>query len=289
MRRQQEIIAMYRKLIFAGWMIGASSGTLNAQDFEGDVAVSIGRAPLFSTDDEEERLVENGFKASGWIGTSFGDWRVFADINYYDRDIGAEVFRGYAPEGARSAGLHFGRNVGEAYFGGFVGRNWFQTTLINGEYNGFQPGELYGLEGQYDLGDVSFFGQFGQAEMIGTPGDTAFEGNFARVGVSATIERFSVTAEFEKGRSPDIFEDLGDGGGDYRAIGVNVDYKLTDRIIATLNYEQMDIIANDEDSGIDEYYGLGIRIPLGDSAGKRNNLTTSYRPGLATAWAKTLD
>ena len=51
----------------------------------------------------------------------------------------------------------------------------------------------------------------------------------------------------------------------------------------------MDIIANTEDSGFDDFYSIGIRIPLGPEPGKRNNLTTSYRPGLAAAWASTLD
>jgi Gram-negative porin len=254
---------------------------------EGDVALSFGNAPFLSTDDDDERLSETGFKASGWIGATFGDWRVFGDVNVYGRDIGDEDFADYAPGGARSIGLHGGRNFGPAYAGAFIGKNQFQSDDPGGP-NDYLTGELYGFEGQYDMGNVSFFAQYGRADMVGDPTDVAFTGNFARVGVSANIEELTLTADFEKGNSPDIFEDE-PGEGKYRALGVVLDYQITDRIIGTVSYETMEIIANTEDSGFDDYYSIGIRIPLGAGSGKRNNLSTSYRPGLAAAWASALD
>lgn len=208
-------------------------------------------------------------------------------MNRFRRDIGDQDYSSYAPEGADSFGLHFGRDFGPAYVGAFVGRNRFQGEDASSD-NGFVSGGLYGLEGEYTMGSVAFFGQVGKADMVGEEGDTQFVGRFARIGVSASVDKFTFTADFEKGHSPDIFEDSGDYG-DYRAIGVAMDYRISDRVIASFSYENMDIIANTEDNGTDEFYAIGIRIPFGASTGKRNNLTTSYRPGLAAAWAEALD
>jgi len=278
---------MKKLMVTTAFAAVAGLGQLNAQTFEGDVSLSVGNAPLFSTDDDEERIRESGYRLSGWLGMQFGDWRVFGDVNRFRRDIDDEDFDSYAPEGADSIGLHFGRTFGPAYAGAFLGKNRFQGEDADST-NGFLTGDLYGIEGQYDLGNVSLFGQYGRADMVGDGTDTAFTGNFGRIGISATVDKFTLTADFEKGRSPDVFEDSS-GWGEYRAIGVAVDYKITDRLIASVSYENMDITANDEDNGTDEYYAIGLRIPFGASTGKRNNLTTTYRPGLAAAWAETLD
>lgn len=278
---------MVKKLCLAAMMAAAFAGQVQAEGFEGEVALSFGNAPFLNTDDDDERLSEPAFKISGWAGTTIGDWRIFGDVNLYQRDIGGEDFDSYAPEGARSLGLHFGRNFGPAYAGAFIGRNEFQSDDTSSG-NGYLSGSVYGVEGQYEMGAVSLFAQLGRADMVGDPGDVAFIGNFARIGASATIDKLTLTADLEKGHSSNIFEDGGDYG-DYRALGVAVDYRFSDRVIGTLSYETMDIIANTEDSGFDDFYGIGIRIPLGASTGDRNNLTTSYRPGLAAAWASALD
>lgn len=265
----------------------AGFGQVNAQTLEGDVSLSLGVAPFFNTDDDEEHIRENGYRLSGWVGMRFDDWRVFGDVNRFRRDIGDEDYSSYGPEGADSIGLHFGRAFGPAYVGAFLGRNRFQGEDADSD-NGFVSGKLYGLEGQYDLENVSFFAQAGRADMVGDDGDTEFVGRFARIGVSATVDRLTLTADFEKGNSPDNFEDSGDYG-DYRAVGFAVDYRVTDRVIASISYENMDIIANTEDNGTDEFYAVGIRIPFGKADAQRNHLTTTYRPGLAAAWAEALD
>jgi hypothetical protein len=276
------------KTVFAVALSVASlAGQVQAQEFEGDVALSFGQAPFLSTDDDDERLSESAYKLSGWAGATFGDWRVFGDVNLYKRDIGDVDFDQYAPEGARSIGLHFGRNFGAGYAGAFIGRNEFQSTDTPSG-NGYGSGRLYGIEGQYVMGGMTVFAQIGRAKMIGFPDDQAFIGRFERIGVSASVDKLTLTADLEKGSSNDIFEDNGDYG-DYRSLGVVVDYQFTDRVIGTVSYETMDIVANTEDSGFDDFYGIGIRIPLGASTGKRNNLTTTYKPGLAAGWAAVLD
>lgn len=277
---------MKTKILAAGALLLAA-GMGHAQEFKGEVALSYGSAPFLSTDDDDERLSENAYQLSGWAGVDFGDWRVFGDANIYHRSIGDEDFDEYAPEGARSIGLHFGRNFGPAYAGAFIGRNEFQSDDTPSG-NDYLSGNLYGIEGQYDMGAVTLFAQIGRADMVGDEDDVAFIGGFQRIGISANVDQFTLTADLEQGNSPDIFEDDGDEG-DYRVLGVAVDYKFSDRVIGTLSYRTMDIIANTEDSGFDDYYAIGVRIPLGASTGERNNLTTSYYPGLAAAWATTLD
>lgn len=277
---------MKTTIVVAGALLLAA-GAGQAQEFQGEVALSYGNAPFLSTDDDDERLSETAYQLSGWAGVDIGDWRVFGDIGIYRRSIGDQDFDEYAPEGARSIGLHFGRNFGPAYAGAFIGRNEFQSDDTPSG-NDYVSGKLYGIEGQYEMGAVSLFAQIGRADMVGDEGDVAFIGGFQRFGVSANVDKFTLTADFEQGHSPDIFEDDTDYG-DYRALGVAVDYQVTDRVIGTVSYRTMDIIANTEDSGFDNFYAIGVRIPLGAATGKRNNLTTSYYPGLAAAWASTLD
>ncbi len=278
---------MVEKVALLALALILGAGGVQAQTFEGSVALSYGTAPFLSTDDDSERLTESGYKASGYLGATFGDWRIFGDLNLYNRSIGDQDFDEYAPGGAGSLGLHAGRNFGAFYGGAFVGKNRFQGSDVT-TTNDYMTGSLYGIEGEYSMGAVSVFAQVGRAKMIGDPGDSEFSGSFSKIGIAATVDRFVISAEFEKGNSPLIFEDDGDSG-DYRAISVGVDYQITDRVIGTLTYETMDIIANTEDSGLDEFFGIGIRIPFGATGAKRNNLTTSYRPGLAAAWAETLD
>ncbi len=277
---------MKTKIISAGVLLLAA-GMAQAQDFKGDVSLSFGRAPFLSTDDDGERFSVSAYQLSGWAGVDIGDWKVFGDANIYHRSLGNRDFGDYAPAGARSIGLHFGRSFGPGYAGAFIGRNSFQSDDTPSA-NGYVGGNMYGIEGQYETGVVTLFAQIGRANMVGDPGDVAFKGGFQRVGVSATMDKFTVTADFEQGHSPNIFEDNGDEG-DYRARSIAVDYQVTDRVIGTVSYRAMDIIANTEDSGYDDFYAIGVRIPLGASTGKRNNLTTSYYPGLAAAWASTLD
>lgn len=262
------------------------AGAAQAQEFQGEVSLSYGKAP-FANSDDEENASKSAYQLSGWAGASLGDWKVFGDVNVYRRSIGGEDFDSYAPEGARSYGLHFGRNFDMAYVGAFIGRNEFQGSDSSSD-NGYVSGKLYGIEGQYEMGSTAFFAQLGRAEMVGSEGETAFIGNFQRVGVSTTIDKLTLTADFEQGRSPNIFEDDGDYG-DYRVLGAAVDYQFSERVIGTLSYRSMDAIANTEDNGSDNFYAVGVRVPLGASTGKRNNLTTSYYPGLAAAWAETLD
>lgn len=275
-----------KKITFTAAILLAA-GAAQAQEFQGEVSLSFGKAPFFSTDDDEERLSESGYQLSGWAGASFGDWKVFGDVNVYNRDIGDEDFDSYAPEGARSFGLHFGRSFGAVYAGAFIGRNEFQSDDTPSD-NGYVSGKLYGIEGQYEMGSATLFAQLGRADMVGDEGDVAFIGGFQRIGVSTSIDKLTLTADLEQGRSSDIFEDEGDYG-EYRALGVAVDYQFSERVIGTVSYRNMDVVANTEDNGFDDFYAIGIRIPFGAATGKRNNLTTSYRPGLAAAWGETLD
>lgn len=276
--------------------LAALPSLANAQTIEGDVALSFGRAPFKSTDDADERLAQQAYKASGWVGTTFNDWRVFGDLNIYRRNLDGEDYEDLAAGGARSFGLHFGRNLGPAYVGAFWGRNQFQGDN-SPDFNGYVSGKLYGFEAQYDiaatgmvptLSALSVFAQAGRADMMGDGTDTGFAGGFGRLGVSASFDKLTVTVDYEKGRSDNVYEDEGDWGT-YAAMGLAVDYQFHDRLIGTFGYEKVKLTANTEDNGYDEYYSLGIRIPLGASTGKRNNLTTSYRPGLAAAWGETLD
>lgn len=261
-----------------------------AQGVSGDVELSFGVAPFLSTDDDSERLSEGAYELRASVGTQFGDYSVFGDVSYFNRNIGSEDFDDYAPGKAGALGIHAGRDFRGVYAGAFVGMNMFQGDDASST-NGTVNGTLYGIEALYEMGNVTTFGQLGYADMVGDGTDTAFTGTFARVGVAAEIDRLTFIAEFEGGRSNDVFEDDGDWG-EYSSLGVTMEYDISDRVIGTFGYDMMRITANDEDHGTDEYISLGIRIPFGgnsESRAPRNLLTTTYRPGLAAAWAENLD
>ena len=145
----------------------------------------------------------------------------------------------------------------------------------------------YGIEAEYRFSNYSVFAQYGRADMVGDVGDTAFDGDFMRVGFNAKIDRLDFVMDYESGRSDDIFEDSGDWG-EYRTFGVELDYQVTDRVSAYVAYTDMDFDANDEDFGTDQFVSLGVRVAFGEK-GRRTNLTTTYMPGLAAAWAENLD
>lgn len=123
--------------------------------------------------------------------------------------------------------------------------------------------------------------------LVGDLGDTAFKGDFVRAGLSATQGKLTVATDFEYGRSDNIFEDSSDWG-EYTAFGINAEYQFKPRLIGTFGVSRMDITANTEDNGDETLISIGVKVPFGATY-KRNNLTTSYRPGLAAAWAETLD
>jgi len=254
--------------------------------YSGDIGVSITSSDIFNSDDSENATL-NGYALSGTARVDMDRWVGFADFNISDRDIKGNNFDQFAPEGAKSLGLHFGYQFDSVYVGAFAGKNWFQGDDASSA-NGYEDGELYGIEAEYEVSsNVRLFAQLGDADMVGDQGDTAFKGQFVRAGLSATQGKLTVATDFEYGRSDNIFEDNGDWG-EYTAFGINAEYQFKPRLIGTFGLSRMDITANTEDKGDETLISIGVKVPFGANY-KRNNLTTTYRPGLAAAWAETLD
>lgn len=255
--------------------------------FSGAIGLKFGQMDFDNSDDSVEEDGLDVVGLNGHLRMDWDAWSVFADVNTIRRDIGDEDFESFAPEGATSYGLHFGRNFGNLYAGAFAGQNRFQGS-DSGSTNGYVTGDLYGLEAEYKVTPaIAVFGQIGKADMVGDDGDTAFDGNFYRLGASATFDRFGVALDYEEGTSDDIFEDDGDEG-DYRSIGIEGSYLITSNLTATLGYEKMDITANTEDDASESTITIGLSYAFGAQT-SRHNLTTTYKPGLAAAWAETLD
>lgn len=255
--------------------------------FSGGVGLKFGQMAFENSDDSEDVDGLNVFGLNGHLRMDWNAWSVFADVNTVRRDIGDEAFNEYAPEGATSYGLHAGRTFGNFYGGAFVGQNRFQG-LDSGSENGYVTGNLYGLEAEYKISPAgAVFGQLGKADMVGDDADTAFDGGFYRIGASYSFDRFGVAVDYERGKSDDIFEDDTDSG-DYRSYGIEGSYLLTSNLSATAGYEKMDITANTEDDASESTFTLGLNFAFGAKT-SRHNLTTTYKPGLAAAWAEALD
>lgn len=172
------------------------------------------------------------------------------------------------------------------YYGGFIGQNRFQGDDASSA-NGFVTGNLYGLEVQHEAGFGNVFGQIGQADMVGDGTDTAFDGTFFMIGAEIPFAGGSAIARLERGTSPSVFEDE-DDSGTYERIDLVYERQFGSRVYGSLGAEFTEFAANTEDSANETTFRVGLRIPLGSDA-KRNNLKTTYMPGLAAAWAETLD
>ena len=59
-------------------MIVLAAGAARAQEFQGEVALSFGKAPFLSTDDDDERLSEPGYQLSGWAAQASATGRFSA-------------------------------------------------------------------------------------------------------------------------------------------------------------------------------------------------------------------
>ncbi len=279
--------------ILASFAFGAAAlfqaAPANAQaNISGSAGFSIGMMGYSQTDHDEGAIVGD-FAFDGNIGFDLGGWNVMLDVNSVLHRDNRGDFDHYAPWGVTSFGLHAGRQFGNAYVGGFMGGNAFQGNDASTS-NGYITGTLWGIEGRIEpasMSGVSLFGQLGRANMVGDAGDTAFIGNFARFGADYDAGNgfgFTVAAEF--GRSPNIFEDSGDWG-EYRL--ATVEGRLErGNVIYSIGGEMGQFTANTEDFATSNRLFLKATIPFGPKP-KRNLLKTPYGPGLAAAWAETLD
>ena len=257
-----------------------------AQSFWGGAEIAFGSADMGNTDDGESGSLD-GFALAGHGVFEIQGWQIMLDANNLDRGIPAgEDYDTYAPEDVSAYGLHVGRMLGDTYVGGFYGQNRFQgedAGVIGGHVNG----SLFGIEAEHNVGFGSVFGQIGKADMIGEVDDTGFDGTFLRLGVDARLGVFNMIASFERGTSPAIYEDT-DDSGTYERYDISFEYPFNERVIGMVGVEMTDFVANTEDSSSETNLKLGVRVPIGGE-GRRNNLKTTYMPGLAAAWAETLD
>ncbi len=255
----------------------------------GEFGLSFGPSVTHSTDDSDNRVGSFAFALDGSVSARFNGWVGTFDASTTRRGLKGEYFRDVAPSAVNSAGLHFGREFGANYVGAFVGMNWFQGGT-GGSNSANRGGTLYGVEASVAVTDsFTAYGHIGRADMIGDSDDTQFVGPFIRLGVADQItDKVSVAAEVEAGSSPHDFED-GGNSGEYMVLTLSGDYEFKPQLIGTISISSMRIRANTEDTGQDSQINFGLRIPFGETQNNRGNLATSYRPGLAAAWAETLD
>jgi hypothetical protein len=264
----------------------AAPAVADAQSVSGGIELSFGQMSFDNTDTEDSDH-RGTLAVAGHVALTFGDWRATIDANHVTRDTLSGVeFDDDLPEGATALGLHVGRNLGATYVGGFVGINSFQGADAE-DFNGFVDGQLFGIEVEQKTSFGSLFAQLGSADMVGDEGDTAFDGIFGMVGIAANFGPGTIIATFEMGESPDIYEDSEDSGT-YKVIGITYEHPFNDRLIGTVGVQVTDFNANTEDAGTEQSFSLGLRVPLGPEKA-RNNLKTTYMPGLAAAWAEALD
>jgi len=258
--------------------------------FSGSVGTGLGLSQIMSSDDDDQNYSEGLFMLDGQVRAEVNGWAFMMDASHFGRSLDGNDFDDYAPSQASALGLHAGYMWGEHYVGVFAGRNWFQGEEAATD-NGTEHGDLYGIEGHFKLanGTTGFFGQLGWADMAGDDDDTGFKGTFLRLGMTQAVnDKLDLMIDLEYGRSSDLFEDS-DDWGEYQSVGVKAAYAFQPRLIGEAGIDLMHITANSEDTGNDYRAYVGLRIPFGADGAQSSPLTTSYKPGLAAAWAETLD
>ena len=271
------------------------AATMAEPDVSGSLEVMVGSSSFANTDDIVSDRLKSSTGAAD-VRIDWDEWRLALDLNHIRNDVGSNDFDDYAPASATSLGVHMGKSIGQTYFGAFYGKNRFQGLGFQAPTRvpGYQTGTLYGLEFEQSTSFGSVFGQYGEAKMIGegpvvgSPGnDTGFEGSFYRLGMHWEFTSVDLFASYEAGESTSIFEDDGDSGS-YNRISVETEYPVAEHMIMVFGLEMTEFEANVEDSASETRLTVGLRVPLGEHRG-RNNLKTPYMPGLAAAWAETLD
>lgn len=269
-------------------LIGAGGwGAMAHAEMSGELGISAGGMRYSQSDDSENNSLLS-YGINGHVRFMTGPWEFKLDGSWLQHKDDRGDFDQYAPWGVGSYGIHAGRNFGPGYVGIFGGGNSFQGIDAS-SINGYVTGTLYGVEARYapsSIAGLTVFGQVGHADMVGESGDTAFNGNFYRVGAQAASGAYAFMLAYEHGRSSNIFEDLGDWG-EYDLVTAEGRYKAG-RFIYAVGAEHGVFTANTEDNGSSTRLYAKIIIPFGE-APKANLLKTPYGPGLAAAWAEVLD
>jgi hypothetical protein len=274
-------------LVVAGGLLSPQTAMAEPA-INGEIGLSAGSSFLTNSDDDVDDDTALTFAVDGSVSVMFNDWVATFDAYAMDRDDRGLDFEVFAPGRIASIGLHFGRDFGPHYLGAFVGRNYFQGPTGSADTD--LDGDLFGIEAAYAVSDtIVAYGHIGHAKMVQFPGDVTFDGEFWRIGAKVAVnDLIDATLEFEGGESKGIFEDDGDSG-DYFVITMAGEYQFSERLIGTVSLSRMEIAANSEDFGKDTQVMVGLRVPFGAAGRERGNLSTSYRPGLAAAWAAALD
>ena len=252
----------------------------------GNVEINIGSMAYSNTDDVvSDTLGFAGLNAD--LSTNYEEYLFTFDFSYLHRDVQAGVeFEDFAPEDVFALGVHAGKKFADTYVGGFVGKNRFQG-FDSGSANGYVMGNIMGVEAVHEMQLGRLFAQYGDAEMVGDTGDTAFDGNYYRVGMDFDLRRGDLLFSYERGTSDAIFEDPGDYGS-YERIEIIYEYPFSDRLVGVMGADLVYVDANIEDASAETNWSIGLRMPFGEQK-RRNLLRTPYMPGLAAAWAETLD
>jgi hypothetical protein len=201
---------------------------------------------------------------------------------------------GYQSLGADAFAAHLSWRDPKSYllgvFGGVSGSN----TGIHGQ----KWGLMGGAEAQVYIDNVTLFGQLGYADLqLDNSLDSGFRGLFGNVGARYFLnDDAMVQAQVGYGRSPDFYEDLGDGGGTISNVGALAKVRLFDSMplygFAEYNYSHYE--ANTEDSASEHIGLLGLSYAFGANNLIQNDrygatLSAPMLPGRAANWGESLD
>lgn len=191
-------------------------------------------------------------------------------------------------------GLHYGKNIGKEYVGGFAVLGLFDGVDDAGNSTKTpQFGGMAGVEVKRQLSaSTSVLAQLGYASFVGDPTDSRFDGFVAHVELHRVVnDRLSLVFGADHGNSPESFVDLGDGPGEFFGLSATAEYKLNDRIILVGGVNSLRVEDYDDgDTGTDMSVYLGGRIALGGGAvPATHRLSTPIQTFRAAGWMEALD
>ncbi len=248
--------------------------------------LGFGGSARTSTDTTIENSPFYGGSIGGYFSTELGQLNLTIDGHFTQYNMfGVTDAYVRGPKGSGAVGVHLGKDFGNTFIGGFAAYGVFDGYHAL-DYMG---GGLAGVEASRRVGPGTAFAQVGYTSLIGDPNDNELVGIISRVGYSFDIgERIGVLLEAEYGSSGDCFVDCGNQPGEYWSTGVTLDYQLSDRLSAYVQYQYLHIHDfDDPDTGVESNIMAGVSMSFG--AGKDNLLSTPMGAYQAAGWMRPLD
>ena len=271
--------------------IAISAGAANA--WTKSVESGLYSSTRSNTDTDIAKNPNNGIYAAGKVAGDIGSFEMAFD-GRVELGLGERSAGNYTtgPMHSGAFSLHFGRDMGDSYVGGFAALGLYDGVAADGTYTQKpQFGGIIGAEIVRPLTNaVTATGQLGYA-VAETGKANAYRGYVAHLGFDAKVnDKLTAVIGFDSGRSNNSFVDTGGQPGEFFGVSLGGEYAFNDRLTLIGSVNQLRIKDyNDPDTGKDLSVFIGVRIALDDKSVHAHRLNNPMQVFRAAGWMQALD